>query len=70
MSEQRLTSDQATIAEALRRMKSSKPGIPGEKVQAFLAGLQAELDQGVGLTDTQIRENFQRFVAETPRVSS
>jgi hypothetical protein len=64
------TNDPAGIEEALRRMKANGPGIPGERVQAFLTRLQAELDRGATLTDEQIREKFQRFVAEAPHVPS
>jgi len=70
MNEKSSMDDQAMIAEALRRMKSKKPGIPGEKVQVFLSKLQAELEQNGGLTDEQIREKFQRFVAEASHVPS
>ncbi len=70
MNENSLNDEQAMIAEALRRMKSKKPGIPGEKVQAFLNKLQVEWDQAGELTEEQIRERFQRFVAEASHVPS
>ena len=70
MNDDTSTNEQAIIAEALRRMKSRKPSIPGDKVQAFLAKLQIELNQANALTDEQIRERFQRFVAEASHVSS
>jgi D-mannonate dehydratase len=61
--------DQAMITEALKRLKASKPGIPGDKVQQFLKKLQADLDLPKGLSTDEIRERFQRFVAEAAHVS-
>ena len=60
--------DQAMIAEALRRMKSGKPGIPGSKVIEFLHQLNAEWDQASVMSEEQLREKFERFVAEAPHV--
>jgi hypothetical protein len=61
--------EKAMVAEALRRLRSSKPGIPGAQVQQFLKSLQAKMDSPAGLTGDQIRERFQRFVAEAAHVS-
>ena len=60
--------DQALILEALRRMKSGKPGIPAAKVRDFLHQLNAEWDQAGSMSEEQIRERFQRFVAEAAHV--
>ena len=69
MSEKTRIDDQAFIAEAVRRMKSSKPGIPGHQVQAFLKKFDEEWDRAGELSEAQIREMFNRFIAEANHVS-
>ena len=62
--------DDPMVVEALRRMKSKKPGIPAARVREFLNNLQTEWDQAGALPPDRIREMFQRFVAEASHVSS
>lgn len=70
MSEKMEHAERAFIAEALRRMKAEKPGIPGAKVQQFLRKLNEEWDRLGQLSEEQIRGLFHQFVAEAHHVSN
>jgi len=70
MNENARNDDEAMLAEALRRMKSDKPAIPAEKVREFLNKLDEDWDRAKELSPEQIRQAFQRFVAEAPHVPS
>ena len=70
MNEKTEHDDEATLAEALRRMKSDKPAIPAAKVREFLNKLNDEWDRAENLPPEQIREMFRAFVAEVTHVPS
>lgn len=70
MTENASLEDKAAIEEALKRLRSHKPGIPGDKVRQFLAKLNEEWDQAGELSNEQVKEMFERFIAEASHVPS
>jgi hypothetical protein len=70
MTENASLEDKAAIEEAIRRLRTQKPGIAGEKVRQFLTKLDEEWDQAGELPKERVKEMFERFVAEASHVPS
>lgn len=68
MNENTTPEDQAMIAEALRRMKSSERSVPAAKLEQFLKKLNKTWDDAGTLSEAEIRRMFKEFVDEAGHV--